>query len=131
MWKSFLACIFSGFQCRPVWGRTPTYVNGSVFRYNLETLIICQKIKIKLLGDINCQKIEMKFEDINCWKIKMNSQDPLMRRIDGSHMIPPSAVVPIFHLTHKWPKPIFQNKIYQNHLKPSLQLVASNIPKQK
>ena len=27
-------------------------------------------------------------------KIKMNPQDPLMRRIDGSHMIPPSAVIP-------------------------------------
>ena len=27
-------------------------------------------------------------------KIKMNLQDPLMRRIDGSHMIPPSAVIP-------------------------------------
>ena len=28
----------------------------------------------------------------NRQKMKMNSQDPLMRRIDGSHMIPPSAV---------------------------------------
>ena len=57
-------------------------------------------------------------------KIEINFQDPLMRRIDGSHMIPPSAVIPdhIFQITSsslQYSKPPIPDQIFQNQNNPN------------
>ena len=46
--------------------------------------MVLSRVQIEL-GELDVESMQ---------KIEIYLQDPLMRRIDGSHMIPPSAVIP-------------------------------------